>query len=111
MGVVRQWGPEGEQSLQAGLVPAATRRIVDRCQAGTDSQMHVGGQPQKTRSGNMLEILERVFRLYERADSQFPNYIWKNSELLGDIWVACGTDGERREKVGMVLGPLFNIIS
>lgn len=33
----------------------------------------------------MLEILKRGFQLYERADSQFPNYIRKNSELLGDL--------------------------
>lgn len=81
-GVVRQWGLEIEQNLRAGLVPATTRN--SGCQAGTDSQVCVWGWPPKTRVGNILEVMNRGFQLYERADSQFPNCIRKNSELLGD---------------------------
>lgn len=95
--VVRQWGPRG-RSEPPGWVGTSHYRESSGCQPGTDSQTCEWGCPQRTRIGNMLEILKRRFYPCEKANmvpKLYPEELQGLQRHLGSLWRWRGEKVER----------------
>lgn len=86
-------GLEGDQSLQAGLVPAIVGRIAGTSQGQT--HRHVSGDGHERQElGTCWKFWTGDFIPVKRP-TWFPNSIWRNSWFYRDTWVVWGGDGER----------------
>ena len=95
--VVRQLWSAG-RGEPPGWVGTSHHKESSGCQTGTDSWMCVWGWPQRTRVGNMLEMLRRGFQPCERVNLWFSNY------YLAEFWAFAKTFGWPVEVMGGEVG-------